>query len=212
MPSRPFWLKQHLLQDPSHSQAVSSLFRALVSLWRYLIISMLTAYLHSLEWRIQEERDCLIHCSLPASKNSALHKEGTQRMWMTDQVKGALPFHWYPMGPDSLASIWSRVIGISTLLHSPNPSTTRVFWQGFILSYLFLSHVLLPWDVVFLLMEVIQAMPGQLNCVSMFPTNWAELSGCIAQWEGPFELWSVGDWNEKWVCSVSLQDFRCSSW
>lgn len=66
------------IQDPSHPQAVSSLFRAPVSLWRYLIISMLTAYLHSLEWRLQEGRDCLVHCSLPGTKNSALHKEGTQ--------------------------------------------------------------------------------------------------------------------------------------
>ena len=125
-------------------------------------------------------------------------KKALKHMWMTDrQVKGALPFHWYPTGPGSVASTWSRVIGINSLLHSPNPSTTRVFWQGFILLHLFLSHVLLPWDVVFFLMEVIQAMPGQLSCVSVFPTNRAELSGYTAQWEGPFELWSVGDWMRR---------------
>lgn len=121
-------------------------------------------------------------------------------MWMTDRhVKAALSFHWYPHGASFSGKYLVEGHGPQYSPTVPNPLHYKCFltWVH-PLVFVTLSHVLLPWDVVFLLMEVSWVMPGQLSCVSVFTDNWAG-PGALPGEKG---LLSYGVWGLGWGVSL----------
>lgn len=109
-------------------------------------------------------------------------------------------------------NILSWTIILNTLLPFPNPSLQKLPYKR-VCSLVFITFCLFyPQDMLFLLMEITQEIPGQMNfCIHNQPSR----AGLNASWAGCLESWCLGGIGRGVNLLLGLSDIlsaRVSEW